>query len=515
MEFLVIDPVLAGPPDFVARHVAGLWVRDGRIARIFESAPRAWPDAPLERMPDGVLMPGFCDAHVHALSSAVALLSACAHTDFTLAEVSARVDAAARAQDGAMVRVSGYDESRDPAGRTLTRELLDRLVPDRPVAVLRVDLHSCWVNTRALERLELAPGLAGVEEDISGHLRGPAFYAAGERMRGWVTRQERAAGLAALGQYAAAHGVTSLHGLEGAPSPDDPERQEACELLPGLPIRTRLYLQCFDVSAVAKRGLKQIGGCLLLDGSLGSHTAALDGAYADEPGTAGLLYHEDSRIEALIRRADDRGMQCAFHAIGPRAIEQVLAAYERVLGPRPRRDHRHRIEHFLVPRTDQIERAAALGLGLGVQPTFHHLWGGSHGMYAARLGPERVQRVNPLQTLLRAGLVLGGSSDSDVTPLDPLLGVRAALTHPVASERLTVAQALGLWITGSRWLGFEEDAGRLAEGQRADLVLLGRDPIATPPGELDHIPVLGTWVEGRRVWDPAASSDGRVTNTIT
>jgi predicted amidohydrolase YtcJ len=192
-------------------------------------------------------------------------------------------------------------------------------------------------------------------------------------------------------------------------------------------------------------------------------------------------------------------MQCAFHAIGPRAIEQVLAAYERVLAARPRRDHRHRIEHFLVPRPDQIERAAALGLGLGVQPTFHDYWGRPGGMYAARLGPERAGTVSPLATLRRAGLVLGGGSDSDVTPLDPLLGVRAAVTHPVASERLDVAAALDMWVSGSRWLGFESDSGRLSPGQRADLVLLGRDPLATPAGELDRIPVLATWVAGRKI----------------
>ena len=499
MDFLVKDPVIAEPPDFTARRVAGLLVRGGRIAAVYAEAPERWPDVPEEMLPAGVLLPGFCDAHVHALSSAVALMSASLREAGALEEVEAAVDAA-RGRGGAVVRAIGYDETRDPRGRALTRERLDALVPDRPAVVLRVDLHSAWVNTRALERLALAPGLAGVEEDGSGHLRGPAYEAACERFRGWISREERRKGLAALGTYAASRGVTSLHGLEGAPHPGDPERAEACELVPALPVRTRLYLQCFDVSAVARRGLAQIGGCLLLDGSLGSHTAALDEPYADEPGTRGLMYYADTRVEALIRRADDRGMQCAFHAIGPRAIEQVLAAYERVLAGRSARDHRHRIEHFLVPRPDHVARAAALGLCLGVQPTFHHYWGGSGGMYAARLGEERVRRVNPLATLKRAGLTLGGSSDSDVTPLDPLLGVRAAVTHPVAEERLSTAEALDLWVTGSRRLGFESDAGTLSVGQRADLVLLGRDPLATPASELDRIPVLATWVEGRRVW---------------
>lgn len=483
MEFLVQNARIAEPPRFVARRVAGLLVRNGRVAQVFDQPPPTWPDLPREELPDGVLLPGFCDAHVHALMSATGLLAASAR-DRAIAEVIAE---AAR-DDVAVVRVSGYDETRDPSGE-LTRERMDRLVPDRPLVVLRVDLHSCWVNTRAAERLQVD----------AGHVRGPAFYQASETMRAWTTRDERAEGLARLARHAAARGVTSLHGLEGAPGPNDPERHDACELLPKLPVRARVYLQCFDVTGVAKRGLRQIGGCLLVDGSLGSHTAALDAPYADEPATAGLLYYEDTRLEALIRRADDRAMQCAFHAIGPRAIEQVLAAYERVLKGRSPRDHRHRIEHFLVPRPDQIARAAALGLHLGVQPAFHHYWGAPDGMYAQRLGPERVRAVNPLASLLNAGLTLGGSSDSDVTPLDPLLGVKAAVTHPVASERLTVAQALDLYVTGSRRLGFEDDAGSFAPGQRADWVLLGRDPLATPAGELDAIPVLGTWVEGRRI----------------
>lgn len=483
MEFLVEDVRIAEPPHFVPRRVAGLMVREGRVAQVFDTAPATWPDVRREVMPEGILLPGFCDAHVHALMSATGLLAASAR-DGGIADVIAQ---AARDQPGPVVRVSGHDETRDAT--ELTVDLLDRLVPDRPLVVLRVDLHSCWVNSRGAERL-------GVP---AGQVRGPAFYEAGEKMRAWVTREERAEGLARLARYAASRGVTSLHGLEGAPSPTDPERQDACELLPALPVRTRVYLQCFDVTAVARRGLKQIGGCLLVDGSLGSHTAALDAPYCDEPGTSGLLYYEDTRLEALIRRADDRGMQCAFHAIGPRAIEQVLAAYERVLKGRAPRDHRHRIEHFLVPRPDQIERAAALGLHLGVQPAFHHTWGGPGSMYERRLGAERVRGVNPLASLLKAGLTLGGSSDSDVTPLDPLLGVRAAVLHPVESERVTVAQALDMYVSGSRRLGFEHDAGSFAVGMRADWVLLGRDPLSTPAHELDRIPVLGTWVEGRKI----------------
>jgi predicted amidohydrolase YtcJ len=483
MEFVLQDVTIANPPAFAPESIAGITIQDGRITALHRAAvPRS--DAPRYRLGSGLLIPGFCDSHVHAILSGLNLLAVNLKG---IREYDAVCDALRQGVTNAVgpfVQACGYDESVEPRQRCLDAAELDRICPDRPLVVLRIDFHSAYVNTAAQRRLRLRE---------PGQVRGDDFARAYLLSRNWFTDDERREGMRAMARVALSRGVTSLHCLEGAPAAPDPDRALAPVVLADGPVRARIYLQCFDVNGVARAGLTQIGGCLLLDGSLGSRTAALDSPYADGPG-AGHLYHPDIRIQKLIERAERRGMQCAFHAIGPRAIEQVLTAYERVLEGTPR-DHRHRIEHFLLPRPDQIERAARLGLCLGMQPAFHHFWGGPGALYAQRVG-ERSSGINPLRSILAAGIVVGGGSDSDITPLDPLLGIQAAVRHPVVSERLTVAQALDLWISGSRHLGFEADSGRIASGFRADLCWLGADPAGVPPSDIEKIPVLATWVGG-------------------
>jgi predicted amidohydrolase YtcJ len=185
------------------------------------------------------------------------------------------------------------------------------------------------------------------------------------------------------------------------------------------------------------------------------------------------------------------GLQVGVHAIGDRAIEQVLTTWERVylaLDSRERRHfraRRHRIEHFVLPSADQIERAAMLGLAVSVQPAFDRLWGQGGGMYEERLGPARAMAAHPIRTMLDRGIEVGVGSDSPVTPLDPMLAIASLENHHEPSQRLTRLEALKLHRVGSARLGHQEGKkGALEPGRHADFAAYEEDPldVSSPEG---------------------------------
>jgi predicted amidohydrolase YtcJ len=200
-----------------------------------------------------------------------------------------------------------------------------------------------------------------------------------------------------------------------------------------------------------------------------------------------------------------------IHAIGDRAIEQVLTTWERVyraLDSRERRHfraRRHRIEHFEMPTPAHIERAAALGLGVSVQPTFDATWGQPGGLYATQLGPDRAAGMNPFRSFLQRGLVVGVGSDSPITPLDPWLAVAAMEHHHDPSQRLTRVEAIRMHTVGSARLGHQEEKkGALEPGMHADFAAYDVDPLDV--GYVDGLRPLLTVSLGREVfaaWETA------------
>jgi predicted amidohydrolase YtcJ len=181
------------------------------------------------------------------------------------------------------------------------------------------------------------------------------------------------------------------------------------------------------------------------------------------------------------------GLQVGIHAIGDRAIDQALTAWERVyhaLDSRERRHfraRRHRIEHFEMPTTSQVERAAVLGLAVSVQPAFDRRWGFPGGLYDVGLGWDRASTMNPFRTMLERGVELGVGSDAPVTPLDPWLAIAALEEHHDPRERLSRTEALALHTTGSARLSHQEEKkGALEPGMHADLAVYEVDPFDVP-----------------------------------
>ena len=477
-------------------------VRDGRIIHVGEDAYDMIGKETLVIEAEGrSVLPGFIDTHVHFVGTA---LSKFDDVDaFGMGSISEILESLRRIRKprGEWVRVRGFDDSMVREQRYPTRWELDSALPDNPVIVKRLDGHSCVLNTLALRVAGINPGIRGVELDelgrMTGVLRAEANEIARNRSEHEAGREEILRKLFEVSYDALRSGVTTIHALEG--STGNPGH---LRLLMGteLPVDLVLYYQTTEVREALELGLPRIGGCLLVDGSMDSHTAAFFEPYNDMEDSRGFLYFKDDEIRSFVAEAHREGLQIAMHAIGDAAIEQLLDSYEFALSEYPRDDHRHRIEHAEVPSDDQIKRMAKLGVSVAVQPPFLFYWD-MDLFYIRRLGRERAKRLHPYRKMLDAGVKLSGGSDSPVTPMDPLTGIHAAVNHPIRGSSLELEEALRLYTIDAAFFSFEEHRkGSISEGKIADLIMLSDDIFRVKKEEIRNLKVDLVLKGGRLVY---------------
>ena len=484
----------------------GEWVLvDGRhVQRVGSGEPPA-ADRVVE-LPGATILPGFIDAHVHLTSTGAAL----ANEDVVAAESRQQLLAIATDRAGGeterVVALQGYDETRweDPTLPSLAE--LDA-VTNEPLVIRRTDGHVALVNSAALTFAE-ALETRGVERDATGIPTGLVTQEANRQVGLWIASARtvhRIEELQLLGAgVAATRGITSVHEMA---LPLESEMRDVEVLLAHrarLPVSVEVVLGTMDVPKAAELGLGAIGGDLAVDGSIGARTAAVSKAYADGA-DAGVVYFDDEVLEGFFSDGHDAGLQVGMHAIGDRAIEQVLTAWERVyhrLDSRERRHfraRRHRIEHFEMPSVEHVERAAMLGLAVSMQPTFDLEWGQPGGLYTQALGAVRAQAMNPVRLLLDRGVVVGVGSDAPVVRMDAWLTIHALEHHHDVGQRLTRPEAIRIHTAGSARLAHQEEKkGVLEPGMHADLVAYDADPLEADDVR-DLRPIL-TVSLGREVW---------------
>jgi predicted amidohydrolase YtcJ len=490
-------------------------VESGRITAVVPAAEAGGLGADrVVDLGDATLMPGFVDAHVHLSATGLADHGADLRDVRSPAELLDRIRAAAAragspGEADGLLWGDGYDETRFAIPQLPGPQELAEAGGGRPVYLSRVDGH------QGLATLDLlgdsgALDATGCDRAPDGTPTGVTRGQANHLARRFALDSLPAATLlaaqdAALCQ-AARRGVTCVHEMAG---PDISGRRDfelLLDRLEALPIEVVGYWGDLDLDYVAERKLAQVGGDLFLDGSLGSHTAALSTPYEDRPDTSGVLYHDDKDLTELYVRASLAGVQVGVHAIGDVAIGQALRCARRAVrtvGPTAFRGCRHRIEHVELLGADGADRMADLGLAASVQPAFDAAWGGPDGMYARRLGPRRAKSMNPFADLWRRGVPTGGSSDSHVTPLDPWHGVAAAVHHHRPSQRLGLPVAMEVFTLGGRILARQERvSGTIEAGQRADLTAFPGDVLAADPRDLEGAEAIFTMVTGRLAHGP-------------
>ena len=466
------------------------------------------PDAALEgsdllELEGCTVIPALHDAHVHLLGTGQAGLDLDLGGARCFDEVLELVAGAARRAEGPILRAHSFDPDLMPDGRYPTAADLDGVSAALPIHVKRRDGHSSSANTAALALLGVLPGRPGVETDAAGRptgiLRGKAHSDAAAAASDLLSREERASCYRRAAAAAASRGIGCVHALVGRDDPANEDVEILLEVQPELPIDVVVFSQTTDVDRVVALGLPRIGGCLLLDGSFGSRTAALTVPYEDGGGT-GTLYFSDDELTGFLRKAQSRGLQVAVHAIGDRAVGQAVACYSAAFGG-DARGARHRIEHCELSTPGNVATMSRLGIASCVQPAFELFWGGAGRMYEQRLGTARAARTNPFRTMLGSGVRLAGGSDSSVTPMDSILGVHAAVNRANRDESLTAFDALSLFTSGAAWLSFDEHRrGTLTPGKEASFTVLGADPLDADPASLKDVPVVGLYVRGARVF---------------
>ena len=480
-----------------------LLVDDRHVERVGIGNPPAADR--LVDLPGATIVPGFIDTHVHL-------------TGTTLSSIGIPLEKARSAQDllglvaeevthgPSKVLAHGFDESHWERPDLPTLADLDDLA-DVPLILIRADGHIALANTPAIEESG-AREEDGVDLDEEGRPVGVVRRQANRRLQRWFhealsDHEVRELQLQAAAT-AAARGVTCVHEMAIPPSHGRREVEVLLEHREQLPIDVVVYVAEKDIPWIMDLGLETLGGDLSLDGSIGARTAAMSAPYLDGDGS-GVLYEQDDDLAQVFHNAHLGGLQVAVHAIGDTAIEQGLRVWERVyrtLDSRQRRHfraRRHRIEHFELPRDDQIERAAALGLAISVQPAFDAEWGHPGQLYERRLGHERAAGMNPFWTLLGRGLELGAGSDSPVTPLDPMYGLWALENHHDPGQRMSREEAVRLFTIGSARLAHLEDKkGQLRPGMQADFAAYEADPLTAP--EIRKLRPVLTVSRGREVF---------------
>ncbi len=442
------------------------------------------------------VLPGFIDAHVHLMHTGLVESGwRIDLTDRSREEVLSVLRDAVSSRGGEWVVGYGWDESDWKDRRYLVREELDRVTSGTPILAIRMDGHLLTANAPALNFLPESAPERWVDRE-AGLLRETAVNVMLDRIV--PDRATSAEALSAATRLCHRLGVTSAHTMSRlchvpAFMADRADRRLRVTICPEVASFDRLGAVGLQ-SGFGDPWLRFGGIKIFADGSIGAQNAAVSTPF--QGGGTGELNHEDAALVSMIRAAEDAGWQTVIHAIGDRAIAQVLDAHE-TLGTDP--TLRHRIEHFELPREAQLGRAARLGLCISMQPNFIGNWSGPESLYVERLGEERDRASNPLRRVVDEGLPLAFGSDG--MPVSPLFGLHSAVNAPYPDQRLTVEEAVACYTAGGAWLGFEEAVkGRIEPGMLADLVVLDENPLLRPE-RIEERTVEMTFVGGEPVYE--------------
>ena len=463
--------------------------------------------------------PGFTDSHVHFLEGGMRLASVELRDAQTPEEFTQRIkNYADTLQPGTWILGGDWDHT-NWGGELPKRSWIDSVTPDNPVWVSRLDGHMALANSRALELADIdenvrdtAGGTFIRNEDgsLTGILKDNAM-AKVESIIPEPNDELKMRALEAAMEHVLSRGVTSVHHMGSWDDLRIFEKAKKNNILKvriyaAVPIRTAEKLaQRKEEQGWGDEWLKTGGLKGFVDGSLGSHTAAMFEPYTDAPEDYGLIVTEKEQMYELVKKGDSIGAQVIVHAIGDRANNIILDIYEKVAAENGSRDRRYRVEHaqHLIP--EDIPRFAELDVIPSMQP-YHCI---DDGRWAEPLiGQERMQTTHAYRSLLENNARLVFGSDWFVAPPDPIKGIYAAVTRAtldgknpkgwVPEQKISVEEALKAYTISPAYASFDENSkGSLEPGKLADIVILNQDITKIAPENIWDVVVEKTIVGGK------------------
>lgn len=521
-----VDGVRIDEDGRIDRFAALLIDDGGRVKALYDRDDERPRD--IDYLLDGegrVMLPGMIDAHLHVMGLGLAQLTLDLSDTNSLDEALAKIRRFAEDNPGRpWILGRGWNQEKWGLGRFPTAAELDTAVSDRPVWLQRVDGHAAWGNTRALEAAQITAATQDPEGGRVERLPGSrtpsgVFVDAAEALVQRVVPAPRPAErdlafqraqevLHSMGVTAAADMGTTIEDWQTFRRAGDNGR---------LSLRIMSYASSADTMELIAGSrptpwlyddkLKLNGVKLYLDGALGSRGAWLKQPYADDPGNTGLPLMSSAQLRNILVRASNGEFQVAIHAIGTAANADALSAVHEIADSFPG-DRRWRIEHAQIVDPADIPLFGEHGIIASMQPVHQT---SDRTMAEARLGPDRLGGAYAWRSIAATGAPLAFGSDAPVESPDPFAGLAAAFTRTDAAgqpfggwraeESVSREDALAAFTRDAAFAGFAEGRfGQLVVGERADFVLVDRDPLLATPEQLRATRVLQTWIGGRQVY---------------
>jgi predicted amidohydrolase YtcJ len=501
-------------------------IQGNRIAVVGSSAEvrkRTPASARLIDAHGAFVVPGFIDAHVHFISGGFALNAVQLRDAATKEEFIRRIAAFAKTLPAGAWILSGDWDHENWGGELPTHSWIDSVTPNNPVWINRLDGHMYLANAAAMQAAHVdrnTPDVGGgaIVRDSKGDPTGIFKDNAANLVDGAVpppSAELNDRALQTAMHYVAAQGVTTIHNMGSWDDLAVFERAHAANSMitrvyAAVPLST--WQQLADRVKATGFGddWLRIGGLKgFVDGSIGSHTAAMLAPFSDAPDDSGLFVNTPEHLYEWTSNADKHGLHVIVHAIGDRAIRTQLDIFERVQRENGPRDRRFRIEHAQHVAPPDISRFATLGVVASMQP-YHAI---DDGRWVEKvIGPERAKGTYAFRSLLNARTTLAFGSDWFVAPPMPITGIYAAVTRRtldekrpngwLPQEKITVEEALRAYTAGGAYAGYSESTrGVLKTGMLADIAVIDRDLTRIAPETIRDAKVVMTIVDGRVVFE--------------
>ncbi len=469
------------------------------------------------------VIPGLVDAHAHFVGYAASRAALDLNGTVSIAQIRDRLKAeVAAVHRDRWITGRGWDQNDWDRKDFPHRSDIDQVSPDNPVLLTRVCGHAAIANSKALKAAGIGadtpdPDGGKIERDSSGKPTGILLDDAISLVRDVVpaiTPEEKKKLMISAVHACLAVGLTGTHemGIGSETAGIYRELYEAGEF----PFRITAYFDgdADDLDSVLAAGpvddfadgMFSLAGVKFYgDGSLGARSAAMLEDYSDDPGNRGIIVTDPGLLHEKVLACHRNGFQVATHAIGDRANRIVLDVYEKVLMEEPGSGLRHRIEHAQILSPADIGRFASLG----VIPSMQFIHCTSDMPWVPdRIGGDRIEGAYAWRSLMNAGSRIPGGSDYPVEPIDPLLGIYAAVSRQALDgtpaegwapeQRLTIVEAVRAYTLDAAWAaGQEKERGSIVKGKLADLTILGADIMKADPGEIPGIKVIATVLSGK------------------